>query len=203
MKVVGLTGGIGAGKSVAAERFREKGIPVINADEVAHKLIEPGGDAERALIETFGDTILTDGKIDRGKVAKRVFGNPEALETLNNITHPLVRQKLAEQLQSYAQSGRPVAIIEAALLGENGTLRDGIDGLILVECPEPERVRRLVEDRKMPEEEARRRIQSQTPPEKKRHLASWTIDNGADRDHLKRQVDEIAAELLRNPAAGR
>lgn len=195
MKIYALTGGIGSGKSEAARRFAALGIPVIDADRIGHEVIEPGGPAERGVIEAFGTAIVTDGRIDRKKLAARVFGDRQALDRLNALTHPAVLQEIGKRTAEWANAGHRVAIIEAALHAENGTLADWMAGLILVTCPEPIRVERLQRDRGMTPEESRARIASQTPPEKKAPLAKWIIENDGDLAHLQAQVERIAKEL--------
>jgi len=195
MKIYGLTGGIAAGKSEASRRFEERGVPVIDADGLGHVTLAPGGRAEQAVIEAFGEEILTDGRIDREKLGGIVFGDAEALSRLNGLVHPAVGEEMAARTQALEQEGHAAIIVEAALHAEDGTLRPGMDALILVECPRDERVRRLMEDRAMTESEAVRRIESQTPPEKKRELARWVIMNDQDVEHLRQQVDAIVEEL--------
>ena len=195
MKVYALTGGIASGKSTAAALFEEEGIPLLDADRVAHEAIAPGGVAETGVIESFGDAILTDGKIDRAKLGAVVFRDPDALRRLNGLVHPAVRLEIAKRIAAHAEAGKDRVIVEAALHAENGEMPPGMEGLILVTCPHEERVRRLVEGRGMDREEAERRIAAQTPPEKKRKLARWVIDNSGTPGELKRQVVAVAGEL--------
>ena len=195
MKVYGLTGGIASGKTAAGRRFAELGIPVIEADRLGHEALAPGGVAEEAVMEAFGAMIVTDGQIDREKLGAKVFSDTSALETLNALVHPAVREEIARQCGALLDAAHRAAIIEAALHAENGEVGEELRGLILVHCPEEERLRRLVELRGMDEEEARRRIAAQTPPEQKIHLAEWLIRNDADLEELHRQVDRVAEEL--------
>lgn len=195
MKIYGLTGGIGAGKSAVAQRFRALGVPVIDADKVGHEAIAPGGPAERPVIDAFGEDILDCGKISREKLARRVFNDPDARRRLNAIVHPAIIAETARRTARLAEEGHDAAIIEAALLAEDGVLREGFDGLIVVDCPEDIRIRRLVEQRGMTEDEARRRVRSQAPPKNKLRLATWVIDNSKDLEHLYQQVDRIRKEL--------
>jgi len=195
MKLYALTGGIGSGKSEAARRFQALGVPVIDADRIGHEVIEPGGAAERGVIDAFGGDILTDNRIDRKKLAARVFGNRDALNKLNSLTHPAVLSEIGRRTSELANAGHPAAIIEAALHAEDGKLADWFAGLILVTCPEPIRIERLKRDRAMTEDEARARIASQTPPEKKAPLARWIIQNDGDLGHLQSQVADISKEL--------
>lgn len=195
MNVYGLTGGIAAGKSEASRRFTELGIAVIDSDRVGHQVLEPGGEAEQGVIEDFGEGILTDGRIDREKLGAIVFGDPAALARLNQLVHPAVRRVIAAQTKKFAEEGRDAIIIEAALHAENGKVGEGLAGLIVVDCPRAERIRRLIAMRGMTEEEAVKRIESQTPPEVKISLARWVILNSGDIDDLRNQVDQVAKEL--------
>lgn len=194
MKIYGLTGGIAAGKSEASRRFKERGIPVIDADKVGHAVTEPGGAAEQAVIEAFGDAIITSGIIDREKLGLVVFSDPEARMKLNGIVHPAIGRETAARFAAFAEEGHPVAVYDAPLLAEDGTLRGGFDGLIVVLCPREVRLKRLIETRGMSEEEANRRIDAQTPPEEKVRLAQWVIHNTGSIDDLRAEVDAIVEE---------
>jgi len=194
MRIYGLTGGTGSGKTEAARRFATHGIPIIDADAIGHEVIAPGGAAERAVIEAFGSHILTDGAIDRTKLGAQVFRNDEARKKLNSIVHPAIGMAIAMRCAALAEQSERV-IIDAALIAENGKKEDYLSGLILVLCPDNLRVQRLVAHRGIDEAEARRRIAAQTPPEKKLALADWVIDNSGGIDALHARIDEIAEEL--------
>jgi dephospho-CoA kinase len=197
MRIFGLTGGIGAGKSEAARAFERRGIPVIDADRVGHAVIEPGGAAHDAVLRAFGDGILAeDGSIDRARIAARAFADPDARRRLNAITHPAIYAEIARRCVELGEQGARTVLVEAALFGENGTVNPMFTGLILVSCPVPERLRRLVEQRGMDPAEAQSRIAAQTDPESKRPLAKWVIENGGNLEDLQRQVDAIVAELV-------
>jgi len=195
MRIIGLTGGTGSGKSAAARRFEEHGIPVVDADRVGHEIIDPGGVAEQAVIEAFGEAILTDGSIDRAKLGPIVFGDPARLRQLNVIVHPAMFGEIARRCQAYAAQGKHTVIVDAALLAESGERDPWLAGLILVVAPEDTRVKRLSEGRGIAPEETRRRMQAQTDPESKRAAADWVIDNSGDLDALHRQVDAIAEAI--------
>lgn len=195
MKVYALTGGIAAGKSEAAGRFETRGIPVIDADRVAHEIIAPGGAAEAAVIEAFGTSILSEGRIDREKLGALVFGHRARLDTLNRIVHPEVRAEIGRRLASLVEKGTPAAIIDAALHAENGQMPPGMEGLILVLSPEDLRIERMMQLRGITREDAERRIHSQRDPAEKSKLARWIIQNTGSIDDLRAQVDRIASEL--------
>jgi len=195
MRLIGLTGGIGSGKSEAARRFQENGIPTIDADRIAHALLEPGGAAVDAVRDAFGEDLIIEGRVDHARLAARVFGDSEALARLNAITHPLIGTEIAKRAAAFAEAGHGIVLIDAALLAEKGYRDEFLQGLILVLCPEDERLRRLVELRDITRDEALRRIQAQTPPENKAPLADWVIHNDGTLSHLHQQVDAIANAL--------
>lgn len=195
MKTYGLTGGIASGKSAASEHFRHLGIPVIDSDALAHTLIEPGEVAFQPVVDALGVNILTEGRIDRTKLGALAFQNTEVLETLNRLIHPAVYAECDRLCAEYEAQGHGVVIIEAALHAENGTLREGLDGLIVVDCPEAIRLERLMVQRGMPHADAIQRIESQTPPEKKFPLARWIIHNNESLVELHEQVERIVEEF--------
>jgi len=197
LKVYGLTGGIASGKSLAARFFAEAGIPVIDADAMARGLMEPGTKVFEEVVSAFGETILSDGRINREKLADIVFRDNEARSRLNEIVHPRVLLRVAEQLRALADEGHRVAIVEAALLGENGRVPPGFDGLILVSAPMETRLERLVSRRGMSPESARARLAAQVDPESKRAMARVVIENSGTPENLRETVQRVIA-LLRN-----
>ncbi|MBM3290214.1 MAG: dephospho-CoA kinase [Candidatus Hydrogenedentes bacterium] len=196
MRIYGLTGGTGSGKSEAARRFAAQGVPTIDADAIGHEVIAPGGAAERGVIGAFGDGIVTGGAIDRVKLGALVFRDDAARKRLNAIVHPAIGMTIAMRCAALAEQGHDAVIVDAALLAENGRKEDYLAGLIVVIAPVELRVRRLAEHRGIDDAEARRRIAAQTPPENKLALADWTIDNSGTKDDLYAQVDAIARELV-------
>lgn len=195
MKLIGLTGGIGSGKSVVAQRLEFLGIPVLDADRIGHEVLLPGGAAEGAVRDLFGEAILSEGSIDRALLAARVFASPALLAQLNRATHPAIEREIARQSQALLQAGHPVVVVEAALWGEHGKREAWLDGLILVRAPEALRVERLKRARGMADEAARARVRAQADPEQKVALADWVIDNDGPLDALHARVDALAKEL--------
>lgn len=195
MRIVGLTGGTGSGKSTAAKRFEERGMPVLDADRIGHELIAPGGAAESAVVEYFGDAILTSGIIDRAKLGAIVFKYPDKLAQLNAMVHPRLFGEIARRCQEHAMQGAEVVIVDAALLGESGVKDAWIEDLILVSAPEEVRIQRLEVYRDTPRAVAEQRVRAQKDPELKRAFSRWVIDNAGDLDALHRQVDAIVEEL--------
>jgi dephospho-CoA kinase len=198
VRIYGLTGGTGSGKSEAARRFREAGIPVLDADAIGHELLETPGPVHEDVLRTFGDGILTNGQIDREKLGEIVFRDAGQRMALNRILHPAIRTELAARCARLAMEGQRLALIDAALLGENGRLDPFLSGLVLVLSPVPLRVERLMQFRGISEDEARRRIAAQSPPEGKIALAGWVIENTGTLKELHEEVDRVAGELIQH-----
>ncbi len=195
MKLYGLTGGIGSGKSEVARCFITRGIPVIDADTTGHTLLKPGGQGEQDVLEAFGEDILRDGHIDRDKLAAVIFADPGERQRLNGILHPLIAAEIAHQSAALAQKGHQAVLVEAALLAEHGKREAWLDGLIVVTCSVEIRCSRLMQSRGMAAEEAIQRMAAQTPPEDKMPLADWVIDNEGSLDALEHEVDRVGAAI--------
>ena len=194
-RILGLTGGTGAGKSLAAERFRQAGIPVLDADRIGHEVIAPGGAAYEAVRKSFPETLSEDGSIDRKVLGERVFSDPAARLILNHIVHPAIRSVVYQEAQSLYQQGFTVILVDAALLAEDGKLQDYLDGLILVMAPEELRVERLMKHRGLSREMALARLASQISPKEKLSLADYVINNAGRLEDLHGQVDAVAEDL--------
>ncbi len=188
MLVVGLTGGIGSGKSSVAAMLAERGAVIINADFLARKVVEPSEPALAAIAERFGgDVLQPDGQLDRAALAQRVFGDAEALADLNAIVHPAVERAIREVLQA-EQPTDHVVILEVPLWVEKGY--GTATGVIVVDCPEELAVRRLVEQRGMAEADVRKRAAAQASREERLARADLVINNDGSLDDLRRQADE-------------
>jgi dephospho-CoA kinase len=192
----GLTGGIASGKSAVAEIMREFGCYVLDADRMAHRLIEPGQPAYDAVVCEFGREILDgEGRVMRPKLAEIVFADPARLARLNAIVHPHVLAALDVELDWLAQSDpQGVAVVEAALLIESG-YHKGLDRLIVVWCTPEQQLARLTSGRGMSEEQARQRIASQMSLEEKRKLADEEIDCSGTMDNTRGQVIAMVERL--------
>ena len=199
--VIGLTGGIASGKSTVARMLRELGAQVIDADEVARFVVEPGQPAYQRLVAAFGPSILMtapqDGAteapapaIDRQKLAARVFGDEAALKQLNRITHPEIAAESARRMQAAMLSGAEVIVYEAALIVEN-KLYPGFSGLIVVQIPEAMQVERAVRRSGLTPEQALSRIRAQATPAERAAVANWLVDNSGDEPALRAQVQTI------------
>ena len=191
----GLTGGIASGKSTVAAILRELGFPVLEADRMAHQVIEPGQPAYDEVRSIFGDSILSaDRRIDRSRLAAIVFDDREKLNQLNAIIHPRVEQEMVRRFAELESSGtHPAAFIEAALIFEAG-LHKKLDGVVVVWCLPEQQITRLIE-RGVSEAEARRRIAAQMPVADKLALATERIDCSGSLEETRRQVEAFATKL--------
>jgi dephospho-CoA kinase len=195
---LGLTGGIASGKSAVATMLRELGFFVLDADALAHKLIEPGQPAHSDVLNEFGPSILdAAGHIDRPKLAAIVFNDRAKLDRLNAIVHPRVAEVIARQFDEWQRNGvRDAAFVEAALIVESG-IHKKLDGLVVAWCTPEQQLERLIA-RGHSEAEARRRIAAQLPVEEKLRCATEKIDCSGSLEETRRQVVALAAKLCRN-----
>jgi dephospho-CoA kinase len=197
---VGLTGGIGAGKSTVSALLSDLGAVVIDADAIVHELQEPGQPVLAAMVERFGEGILLpDGRLDRQAVADIVFADAEALADLGEIVHPAVGEEIARRMAAEAETDH-VVILDVPLLVESG--RKDMAALIVVDVDPDVAVARLVEQRGMSEEDARARIARQASREERLANADHVIDNHGDREALRRRVLEVWDQLTSLAAAG-
>jgi dephospho-CoA kinase len=200
MLVVGLTGGIGSGKSTVSRLLSERGAVIVDADLAARKVVEPGGPAYQAVLDRFGPGILaSDGTIDRPALAAIVFRDPAARADLEAITHPAVGVLINEQLAAEAATDH-VVVLDVPLLVESG--RTGTVGVIVVDCPPETAIQRLVEHREMDEADARRRVAAQVSREERLAHADLVVDNSGSLEALERQVDAAWAWIEGLRAAG-
>ena len=195
---VGLTGGIGCGKSTVAGMMRDLGCRVIDADAISRNLAEPGQPAYNEILAAFGtEIILPDGRLDRAKIAHLVFADASKLSTLNKILHPRVIAEEERQLVEIARTDpRAVAVIEAALLIEAGHHKL-LERLIVVWCRPEQQIERLTnpQGRAMSREDAMQRIAAQLPLEEKRRMAADEIDNSGSPAATQKQVADLVARL--------
>jgi dephospho-CoA kinase len=168
MYLVGLTGGIGSGKSTVAARLAEHGVPVVDADQVAREIVEPGEPALDDLVAHFGERILdADGRLDRPGLAAIAFVDEEQRAALNAITHPRIAERIAARLQQLEEDGVEIAVLDHPLLLE-GDPTGRVDTIVVVLAPEDVRVRRLVEQRGLDEDDVRARMRAQVSDEVRR-----------------------------------
>jgi len=190
VKVLGLTGGIGSGKSMVASMFANLGAEVIDADQLAREVVEPGQPALEEIATAFGrEILLPDGRLDRGKLARIIFADPIARARLNAITHPRIQERMATEMA--LRGSRPgVLIVDIPLLYEND--RTGtVDNVIVVWVDTKTQLRRLVERDGLTADEARQRIAAQMPLDEKRARADMVVDNSGSRQNTRRQVEAI------------
>lgn len=187
--LIGLTGGIGAGKSTVAQALAERGAIVIDADQVAREVVEPETPTLLKLTETFGAEILnSDGSLNRAKLGELVFGNAEQVELLNSIVHPAVRERTQEHFAAAGE--RDVLVYDVPLLIE-AKLPYAFDLVVIAMAPESVRLDRLVNIRGMAPAEAQSRIDSQATDDQRREIADVLIDTGGTMEHTYEQVDAL------------
>ncbi|MFI5566168.1 dephospho-CoA kinase [Streptomyces sp. NPDC051740] len=194
MLKVGLTGGIGAGKSEVSRLLVECGAVLIDADRIAREVVEPGTPGLAAVVDAFGAEVLTeDGRLDRPRLGSIVFADPERLAVLNSIVHPLVGARSRELEEAAAEDA--VVIHDVPLLAENG-LAPLYDLVIVVDASPETQLDRLVGRRGMTAEDARARMAAQATREQRREIADIVIDNDVPLDELHRRVKEVWADLV-------
>ncbi len=194
MKLIGLTGGAGSGKSTAAEMFRELGAAVIDADEASHAVYAPQTPGFDAVVREFGPEYVRGGQVDRARLGELVFHDDDARRRLNAIVHPLVREWMAERTAEADRDGAEVVIHDVPLLFENG-LEGLYSNVVLVYAPERVQIKRLVEGRGISEDRARAIIAAQLPIDEKRGRAQRVIDNSGSREVTRAQVNRVWDEL--------
>lgn len=209
MLKVGLTGGIASGKSVVGEMFVALGAQLIQADQIAHQLMQPGQAVYQEVVSHFGAEILNpDGTVNRGRLAEAAFGSPvertketkhSRIQELNQIVHPaVIRRQEAWMEEVGARNPQAIAIVEAALILEAGVGKH-FDRIVVVTCRSEQRVRRWAQRTKVDEEtagqEVSRRMAAQLPDEEKIKAADYLVDNSGSFDETRKQVVEIYSEL--------
>jgi dephospho-CoA kinase len=188
MKLIGLTGAIGSGKSSVSALFERKGAIIIDGDGIAKQLQQQGSPTLQKLVDEFGDILLDSGELDRAKVAKLVFGDAEMLKRLNAIMHPAIGVEILRQIELNIATDN-VVVLDMPLLVENP--RDGMSGLVVVDVDPEVAISRLVQFRNMNEEDARRRMASQASREDRLKVADRIIDNSGNPEDLDSQVDDV------------
>ncbi len=195
MLTVGLTGGIGSGKSAVSRLLRTYGAVVVDADLVARDVVAVGTPGLAAVVDAFGREVLQpDGSLDRAALGRQVFSDPEALARLNAITHPLIAERTRELFRQAADIGPQVLVHDVALLVENGLHRN-YDAIVVVTTDPATQLDRLVRSRGMSEDEARARIAAQLPLEDKLAVATHVIRNDGPLEDLAPQVERVWLSL--------
>ena len=187
MILIGLTGGIGSGKSEVARLLSALGAEVIDADQIVRELQQPGAEVYHAMIDMLGQEIVSpDKSLDRGKIAGQVFADESLLKKLNELIHPIVRRVMNERVESFRNTDK-VVLLDIPLLVENP--RPGLDGVLVVDLDTQIAIQRLVEQRQMKLEDAQARVAKQATREQRRAIAGHVIDNSGDRQALEASVD--------------
>ena len=195
MILIGLTGGIGSGKSEVARRLTERGAEIIDADLIVRELQQPGAEIYEKMIELFGsEVVAADKSLDRTAIAKKVFFDESLLKTLNQLVHPVVKRVMNERIESFRDTEK-VVILDIPLLVENP--REGLDGVLVVDLDAEIAVKRLVEQRNMSADDARARIAKQATREQRLAIANHVIDNSGDRNALSQKI-EIAWSWIKS-----
>ena len=195
VRVFGLTGGIGSGKSTVAERLRSRGIPVVNADDLARVAVAPGSAGLARVADYFGPSALTQtGELDRAELGKIVFSDPEARRTLDSIIHPIVRQLAAERFREIGERGEPLACYEVPLLYEVGLDRT-YHPVLVVSAPLQQREQRIAQRDGFDSKQIAARIAAQMPLEEKVRRADYVIDNTGTREELVEATDAVLSAL--------
>ncbi len=195
MLAVGLTGGIGSGKSTVGDLLVGRGAVLIDADRIAREVVVPGGPAYEPLVTRFGPGILApDGTIDRAALAALAFADAEALGALNAITHPAISAVMAQR-RAAAQDRDGVVVLDIPLLKPEHRGVLALDVVVVVDCPVEIAVQRLVGQRGFSRADAEARIAAQASREERRAGADFVIDNSTDRAHLEVEVDRVWAAL--------
>jgi dephospho-CoA kinase len=191
--LLGLTGGIGAGKSTVSASLAGRGATIIDGDLIAREIVEPDGPAYGPIAEHFGPKVLLeDGRLDRPALSAVVFNDAAQLAVLNRITHPLIHRMIIDRAFAYEGEDRVVVIDQPLLDRELATLY-GVAGVIVVDTPEDVAVARLMAHRGFSEADARARIAAQMSREDRRQLAAFLVDNGGSREDLEGQLEELWA----------
>lgn len=190
MLLVGLTGGIGSGKSTVAARLAERGAVILDADDFARQAIEPGTPGYAKVTEAFGhDVVRPDGQIDRERLAGRIFGDIEARGALESIIHPEVARLFADAAESFRETDRIVVYVVPLLV--EGRLQDVFDLVVAVTAPEEVRISRLVNDRGMDRAAIRDRMAAQVPEEERLLAADAVVDNAGTLEELEGEIDRL------------
>jgi dephospho-CoA kinase len=196
MRVFGLTGNIGSGKSAVAAMLREAGIPVLDADRISREVTSPGGRAYDAVIHAFGRGIVRDdGSIDRMRLGEIVFSDPSLRARLEAITHPAILEGMKEAVAGIEREGHRAAVVEATLIHESG--RKGLfEAVISVTCDRETAISRLASRGGMSRRQAEARLRAQMDADRKAGASEYVIDNSGTLDETRRQVERVMRVLL-------
>ena len=188
MKLIGLTGAIGSGKSSVSQRLAQKGALIIDGDAIAKQLQQKGSPLLEKMVHAFGDVLLPSGELDRQKVAQIVFNDAEKLKQLNGIMHPAINDEIMRQVHEQIDT-QQIVVLDMPLLVENP--RTGFSALVIVDIDPETAISRLVSHRKMNKDDARKRMNSQATREQRLSVADRVIDNNGELSELQAQIDDL------------
>ena len=195
MELVGLTGGIASGKTTVAKIMKRLGAAIVDADALSREVVEPGRDAWKAIVDTFGAEVLRpDQTLDRQKLRAVIFNNSTARKKLESIIHPRVRALAEERINQQAAAGYELVVYEVPLLFE-GNLHEWLRPVVLVACDADVQRQRLQQRDRLTPEEAQKHIDAQMSLEEKRRLADYVIENDGDLESLERQVEAVLKRI--------
>ena len=187
MILIGLTGGIGCGKSEVSRLLEKRGAVIVDADLIVRELQQPGGEIFLRMVEMFGEKVVaTDGSLNRAAIANEVFKDADLLKKLNSLIHPVVRRVMNERVESHRATDK-IVILDIPLLVENP--REGLDGVLVVDLDPQTAIERIVSQRNMSIDDAIARVSAQSTREQRLAIADHVVDNSGDRDALAIQVD--------------
>lgn len=194
MLKVGLTGGIGSGKSSVAKGLQAKGITIVDADQIAREVVEPGEVALSEISDTFGPSLLqADGTLDRNQLKQRIFSDPSAKKQLENILHPRIRQRILERVNNV--NNTPYVVADIPLLVESN-YPEHFDRVIVVDCTEAQQIERVKARDNMSDEQIQRIMSSQATRKQRLAVATDVIDNTGDLNSLEMQIEKLHETLL-------
>lgn len=195
MKIIGLTGGIGSGKSTVARSLQKHGFPIVDADLIAREIVEPGQPALAELAKEFGEDILNaEGSLDRGLLASRAFTTKDTTQRLNDITHPRINQRTQELFDEARENGAEAVIYDMPLLIDKGLHKD-MDATIVVHAAEHVRLERLTTKRGLDVDDVRRRINAQIDDETRKQHADILLDNNGTEEDLTQQIAQAVDKI--------
>lgn len=199
MRLIGLTGGIAAGKSTVATRLAELGAVVLDADRVAREVVEPGEPALAAIAERFGAHVVVDGVLDRAALGSIVFADPDARRDLERITHPAIQSRVAERIAAHADDPAAVVVYDVPLLVEARVPHE-FAAVVVAHAPAEQRIRRLVELRGVAQDEAERRVRAQATDAERLAVADVVIDTSDTIEETIAQTDALWASIQEGTA---
>jgi len=195
--LIGLTGGIGSGKTAVSDLLAKFGAGIIDTDLIAHQITAPNGAAIPAIQKEFGAGFISaDGALDRGKMRSLVFEKPEARKTLEKITHPLIRQETIKQAMQLSTDAAPYLVFVVPLLIESGTWLGLIDRLVVVDCPEEVQIERVMQRSNLPRQEVEKILIAQATRQERLAHADFVIENQTSLGDLEREVQSLHQKIL-------